>query len=118
MRVSTFFALAARVQLFLLTLFALPLSAQVVSKVPYGYQADVKVCEVRYEYEADLLVYVTSDRFEAKGSRGIWFFTPNSFDSDFTIFFTEYTFEADIKVYFVEQRYQAKWRNPKKHKLL
>lgn len=117
MRVSTFFALAARGQLLLLTLFSFPLSAQVVSKVPYEYQADVKVCEVKHEYEADLLVYVTSNRFDTKGNKGIWYFTPNPFDSDLTVFFTEYTFEADLKIYFVEQRYQAKWRNPKKHKL-
>jgi len=118
MRVSTFCALAARGQLFLFTLFSSPISAQVMSKVPYAYQADVKVFEVSHEYEADLLVYVTANRYEAKGNKGIWYFSGNSYNADYTLFFTTYQFEADIKIYFIDQRYQAKWRNPKKHKLL
>lgn len=118
MRVSTFCALAARGQLFLLTLFSFPLSAQIVKKVDFPYQADLIVCEVRYEYQADVLVYVTDKKYELRDDKCFWYITTKSYEADYTMHFTDYQYRADLKVYFVDQKYKARWRNEEKRELL
>ena len=116
--VSTFCALAARGQLVLLTLFSLPLSAQIVKKVDFTYQADLVVCEVRYEYQADVLIYVTDKKYELRDDKCFWYFTNKSYEADYMMYFTDYPYRADLKVYFVDQKYKARWRNEEKRKLL
>jgi hypothetical protein len=116
--VATFCALAARGQLCLLTLFSLPLSAQIVKKVDFPYQADLIVCEVLYEYQADVLVFTTDKKYELRKDKCFWYFTTKSYEADYTMYFTEYQYRADLKVYFVDQKYKARWRSEEKRKLL
>jgi len=71
----------------------------------------IKVQIVNNKGQADLLVYVTKNKAEAKGKDEIWFFderhgeTSVKFVSSF----------ADLKVFYVNNRGLAKWR--KTHKL-
>ena len=118
MRVSNFFALAARGQLLILLLFPLFSPAQIVKEVKFPYQADIIACEVLYEYQADVLIYVTDKKYELRDDNCFWLFTKNSYEADFTMYFTSYQYQADLKVYYVDQKYKARWKNKKKENLL
>ena len=118
MRVSIFFALAARRLLFLFTLFPSFLFAQIVKEVNFPYQAEIIACEVLYEYQADVLIYVTDKKYELRDDNCFWLFTKNSYEADFTMYFTSYQYQADLKVYYVDQKYKARWKNKKKENLL
>lgn len=101
--------------LFLL-FFTFTTYGQVLYVVDYAFQADVKVCEVGYPNQADVLVYVAPYPYRAKGNRGSWHFTKLRYRSERTVFFTKYSFQADIKVYFVRYLSQSKWRSQEKSK--
>ena len=72
--------------------------------------------ETEYRSQADVIIYKTNYRSQAKGNKGIWFFTKYVSQSDKKVFFTQYRSLADVKVYFTTYRSQAKWVNlNKKH---
>ena len=68
---------------------------------------------VDHDYEADLLVYVTKQKYEAQGKDEIWYFEKSS--ADRKIKFVKYS--PDLKVHYVDAKYQAGWKN-KTHKLM
>ena len=82
--------------------------------------ADVKVCVVEHEYQADLVVYKAKHQYEAKKTenRGIWYFTDYRTAADKTIRFVDDQFNADLKVYFTTEKYSAKWKNESKRHLM
>ena len=66
--------------------------------------------------EADLLVYKTEFKGEAKDNKGLFYFTQFKGEAKKTIYFTDFKGEADLIVYFTEFKGEAGWRkNSKKH---
>ena len=97
-------------------LFAFNVHGQRLHIVDHAFRADVKVCEVDYPNQADVLVYIAPYPHRAKGNKGHWYFTEFKFTSDKSVFFTKYRYQADVNVYFVRYPGQAKWRNEEKKK--
>ena len=69
--------------------------------------AKIKV-EIVKEHQADLLVYVTKKKHEAKGKDEIWHFDGQTANTE--IKFVKNS--SDIKVYYVNAIHKAKWRKP------
>ena len=55
---------------------------------------------------------------QAKGNKGLWFFTEYSNQADKTVFFVDYQNQADLKIFFVNYSNQAGWVNHSKKQLL
>lgn len=72
--------------------------------------ADIKVQIVTSS--PDLLVYITKNKYEAKGSDAIWFFD-TSFEDIRISFVNSF---PDIKIQYVNSKSDAGWKN-KTHKL-
>jgi hypothetical protein len=71
--------------------------------------ADIKVWITNYKNEATLKVFVTDYKSDAKGFKGIWYFTKYQSDAAWKIFYTKYKSEADIIIFFTKYKSEAGW---------
>ena len=71
-----------------------------------------------YKSEADLIVYKTEWKSEAKDNNGIWFFTKWKSEAKKTIYFTDWKSEADLIIYFTEYKSEAGWKKKSKKHLM
>ena len=71
----------------------------------------IKVELVKHKSSADLLVYITKTKSEAKGKDFIWFFDDKYGKTK--VKFVKYS--SDVKVFYVDRKNEAKWNKP--HKL-
>ena len=78
----------------------------------------VKVQVSDYKYEADLVVYKTTYKYEADGNKGVWYFTDYKYDAKKKIYFTDYKYEADLVIYFTTYKYEAGWQKKEKQHLM
>lgn len=63
--------------------------SQQVYVCKYVADADIKIFVTQYKSEATLKVYVTEYKADAKGIKGIWYFTKYKTDADWKVFFTK-----------------------------
>jgi len=91
------------------TLFVSISFSQKIFETKVKSEANKIVFIVHDPVQADLRVYITSNKFEVKKDfdSGIWYFTTNEFDADYKVFFTKNIFEADIKVSFTLNKFFA-----------
>jgi hypothetical protein len=74
------------------------------------YESNViKVFLVDSQYDADLLFYKVSDRYDADNKDELWYFTDDKYDSTAKIYWVDSRYDADVLVYQVDSRYDAKW---------
>lgn len=73
------------------------------------YDATVKACKVPTEYDADLVVFVVGNEYDATND-GNWFYTDNSYNATTKLFWTDNNYDADLKVWFTDNQYNAGWR--------
>lgn len=76
----------------------------------YKNEAEIKVIPVHSKGEADLLVFVSDKKFDAKGKDEIWFYTDSKANASAKIFFVKNKGEADLKVFFVKNKGEAGWK--------
>ena len=76
------------------------------------------VYSVKYESQADLLVFKEDYSSRAKGNEGNWFFVDYQSQADKSIYFVKYESQADLKIYFVEYESRTGWRNKEKVHLM
>lgn len=57
--------------------------------------------------EADLIVYKSEWKSDAKKESGIWYFTEWKNDADMIIYFTQYRSEADMVIYYTKDKNEA-----------
>ncbi|MDG1393304.1 MAG: DUF6150 family protein [Flavobacteriaceae bacterium] len=93
-------------------------SAQKLFSVGYQNHADIAACVMKHANQADLKVYKVDYSNQAKGNKGLWFFTEYSNQADKTIFLVNYPNQADLKIFYVEFENQAGWVNEAKKELL
>ncbi len=62
----------------------------------YACKSDIKVFVVDYESQADLVVYKTKYKSEAKGNEGIWHFVEYQSQADKKIYFMNYKSQVDL----------------------
>ena len=65
------------------------INAQKVYSVKYDYQADVKVFVTDHSYQADLLVYKVKYEYQAKENEGLWYFTSYEYQASKKIYLTK-----------------------------
>ena len=70
-----------------------------------------KAFVVENNYDADLLIYPTDNKYDADSYDEIWYFTDQKFDATFILYWTDSKYDADILVYKAEHKYDAKWQN-------
>lgn len=74
------------------------------------YESNViKVFLVDSQYDADLLFYKVSDRYDADNKDELWYFTDDKYDSTAKIYWVDSRYDANVLVYQVDSRYDAKW---------
>lgn len=95
--------------LFFLILFPIPVNAGNIFVVHYG-QCDAKLYCTDNKQEADLIVYQTVNKFEAKGKDYIWFFNHNKFQSHL-VRWVGNKISADLIIYFTNNKLEAGWNN-------
>jgi hypothetical protein len=52
---------------------------------------------------------VTEYKSEAKGVKGIWYYTKYKAEADWKIFYTGYKSEADIVIFYTKYKSEAGW---------
>lgn len=57
--------------------------------------------------EADIIVYKSEWKSDAKKDSGIWYFTEWKNDADMIIYFTQYRSEADIVICYTKDKNEA-----------
>jgi hypothetical protein len=81
--------------------------AQIIHKVDYPYQADVKIYYVDYAYQADAQVCFVDYQYQIT-KPGLWWIG-NQYSADrLNIYEVQYSYQADLKVYIVKYPYQVK----------
>ena len=93
-------------------------SSQTIYITTFQSQADLKVCIVEYESQADLLVYKSPCAAYTAYNDGNWFFTDYSSRADKQIMLTNFKSLADLTICFVKYKTSAKWKNKSKKYLL
>lgn len=68
----------------------------------------IKVEITNSKFSADLHVFVTDKKHEAKGQDAIWFFD-EKFGKTKVKFVKSF---GDLKVFYVDRKHQAKWNKP------
>ena len=76
---------------------------------------DYRVFITKNRYEADLWVWKTERRYEAKNIEEFWCETNSKYQSNFTVRIVKTKYQSDLIVYFTDSKYQAGWK--KNHKL-
>lgn len=74
----------------------------------------IKMYHVDNRYDADLLFYTTSDRYEADRKDEIWYFVDDKYDATSVVYWVDNRYDADVLVYDVDSRYEAEWRTSNK----
>jgi hypothetical protein len=87
-----------------ITSWMTPIYSQMVFQTVHRSQADFILFETRWLSDADLIIYKTESRREAKGEKGVWYFTKFRGEATVKVFFTKYRSEADFTIHF------TKWR--------
>lgn len=70
------------------------------------------------KYEADLVVYKCTSKYEATDNKGWWFFTSSKYDAKKKIYFCDSKYEADLIIWFTDSKYDAGWRSNAKKSLM
>ena len=65
-----------------------------------------------------LKVFKLDYQSQAKGNKGLWYFTKYQSQANKKIFFVDYESLSDLKIFFVKYKSQAGWRKKKKMHLL
>ena len=73
---------------------------------------------VQSEKDADIKVFDTSKKRQAKNNDGVWFFEKKDNKKNINVFFSDKESDADLKVFFVDNRRKAGWKNYNKKPLL
>jgi|688.fasta_scaffold00957_17 hypothetical protein len=76
---------------------------------------DYKVFVTKNKYEADLWVWETESRYEAKKQEQIWFRTTDRYNSNFSVSLVQSKYSSDLVIYYTDSKYQAGWK--KEHRL-
>lgn len=69
-----------------------------------------KVYEVSNHTQADLLVYRTKYKSQAKGNRGMWHITPHQTANAINVYVVPYRNQADFSIYYVNHPNESKWK--------
>ena len=76
---------------------------------------DYRVFVTKDRYQADLWVWKTESKHQAKDVEHIWFETKNKNEADFSVKFVDSKSKADLIIYYTKNKYEAGWK--KKHRL-
>lgn len=82
-------------------------NASTIKRADLPMSADASAYVTKNRLEADCIVYLVGDEFQARET-GVWYFTNSSFEADAEIYFTENRSASDIVVYFTDNRMEAK----------
>lgn len=67
------------------------------------YNADYTVCPSSNQFTADLIIYITDNRYEA--DNGKWFITDNKYDADFIIYISTNQYLSDYTIFQTSNKY-------------
>ena len=81
---------------------------------PYQ-NSDYKIFVTNDKYQADLWVYRTDNKYQAKNVEQIWFQTYDKYASDFSARFVDSKYKADLIIYYTKTKNEAGWK--KQHRL-
>lgn len=81
--------------------------AQIVYETEFKENADKIVFVEEEDGRADLNVYKTDWKSDARQQEGVWYFTQWRSEADFAVFFTEFKSEADFVIRFTEIKSDA-----------
>ena len=70
------------------------------------------------EYDADLVVYKCSSKYDATDNKGLWYFASSKYDAKKKIYFCDSKYDADLIIYFTDSKYDAQWRTSSKKSLM
>lgn len=98
-----------------LILFTINVNGQVINLVQYESQADIKVYLTNTNYTANIIVYKTTQKYEAQGKLGYWYWGNRGGDrlskSSLNVFIVKYRYQADYSVYVTNKRHEVKLTN-------
>jgi len=80
------------------------------SLIFYSYIANAqKIFVTDNKYDAQLIVFISDDKFSAKDNSGLWYFTNDKYGADLRIFYINDKYDADIIVYYflVQEKWQG-----------
>jgi len=100
--------------LFCLILLPVSLTAGNIYEVKSKSEANVTVCLVGSEGEADLCVFVVNNQADAKGKDEIWYYVSSPSSANAKVYFVKSKTEADVKVFMAKSRGQAGWKKSNK----
>ena len=67
------------------------------------YNADYTVCPSSNQFTADLIIYITDNRYEA--DNGKWFITDNKYDADFIVYISTNQYLSDYTIFQTSNKY-------------
>ncbi len=99
--------LTAAAFIFLLT----ETKAQVIYETKFKNEATKKVYITDNPSEANIIVFKSEWKSDAKKESGLWFFTEWKNEADMLVYFTEIRSESDIVIYYTTYKDEAGKRN-------
>lgn len=74
--------------------------------------AHYKVFITKDRYQADLWVWKTDDKYQAKNSEQIWFQTDDKYAANFSVKFVDSKSKANLIIYYTKTKNEAGWKKP------
>ncbi|WP_232224709.1 DUF6150 family protein [Leptospira fainei] len=71
---------------------------------------DLRIYFTKSKSDADIVVYVTKYRYDAKGKDEIWYYTNYSSDANAKVSVTSSKSSADLIVYITDHKTDAGWK--------
>lgn len=93
-----------------------PLASESFHIVDRPYKAHLNVYFTESQWDADILVYVTSYSNRSRGHDEIWHYSEIEGNADTLIYPVEKPFLADLRVCLVDSEYKARWLRKRKIK--
>lgn len=81
-----------------------------IFEVSDRHEATVTAFRVDSEYDADIIVHITDDKYRAEGDFR-WFLVDSQYDATTKLFWASDVYSAGLKVFVTSDEYQAKWRH-------
>ncbi|EQA34746.1 hypothetical protein LEP1GSC047_1222 [Leptospira inadai serovar Lyme str. 10] len=77
---------------------------------------DLKVYFTKSKSDADIVVYVTKHRYDAKGKDEIWYYTKHSSDANAKVSVTSSKSSADLIAYITKYKTDAGWKKSNRYR--
>ena len=90
----------------------------VVYAYPNISDSNIRIKEVQFKSDADLIVYKCPTMADSTSENTNWFFSDSPANASLKVYFVTNTADANLRVYFSIFRTDAHWLNPFKEHLI